>query len=299
MSLILGSRFLNAFFHQFGSCIIFCLIRQISSFLLVTECRSREFADKFVAVFRILIYCSLSLLQRHHGHRFILRIRQSRADGGFAKCCVKTRKTGYRQLLGVVGVDGRNLTIAVHQTDYLAVLVGKRTTYCIFGSTIREDVIVVRSLELLYAADVLLLVSRLLDRIRNQPDLVASSRFLGCDRGSNCRGVDAEFSHIIEFIGSHDGLNRNRFAGSVNNACLYSSDKWFEGTDSRSLVVDKNTLGRGDNVAFLIESSQGENALSQFLDRTRLGIEGRCSEHQSHHDHIYFFHNLIFVACAY
>ena len=37
MSLILGSRFLNAFFHQFGSCIIFGLIRQISGFLLVTE----------------------------------------------------------------------------------------------------------------------------------------------------------------------------------------------------------------------------------------------------------------------
>ena len=202
-------------------------------------------------------------------------------------------------MLGVVGVDGRNLTIAVHQTDDLAVLVGKRTTYCIFGSTIREDVIVVRSLELLYAADVLLLVSRLLDRIRNQPDLVASSRFLGCNRGSNCRGVDAEFSHIVELVGSHDGLNRNRFAGSVNNASLYSSDKWLKGADSRSLVVNKNTLGRGDNVAFLIESSQGENALSQFLDRTRLGIEGRCSEHQSHHDHIYFFHNLICVACAY
>ena len=209
MSLILGSRLLNAFFHQFGCCIIFSLIRQISGFFLVTECRSREFADKLVAIFRIFIYCSLSLLQRHHGHRLILRIRQSRADGGFAKSCIKTRKTGYLQLLGVVGVDGRNLTIAVHQTDDLAVLVGKRTTYCIFRSTIREDVIVVRSLELLHAADVLLLVSRLLDRIRNQPDLVASSRFLGCDRSGNGRGVDAEFSHIVELVGSHDSLNRD------------------------------------------------------------------------------------------
>ena len=77
MSLILGSRFLNAFFHQFGSCIIFCLIRQISGFLLVTEGWSREFADKLIAIFRILISCSLAFLQSHHRHRVVLCIRKS------------------------------------------------------------------------------------------------------------------------------------------------------------------------------------------------------------------------------
>ena len=180
----------------------------------------------------------------------------------------------------------------MHDTNHLSAFVDEWATHCIVGYGVGEDVVIVSFLKLLNACDILLLERWLLDRIRNEPNLAARRWFCCCNVGS--RGITQypELSHIVKFIGTEDGIHVQRLSAGIHDGSLYSTDKRFEGTDSRSLVINKYTLCRRDDVTILVEGGECKYALSGFLYRAWLSEEGWCTQHQSHQYHIYSFHIL-------
>ena len=151
MSLILGVRLLNAFFHQFGCLLKLVLLYQNRTLLLVSEGGGWETGEELVCILGVGFTAQLRLVQRHHGDGVLLHIRQGGADARLAKRCIEGGKSRYLQLLGIVGIDGRNLTVAMHDSDYLTVFVDERTAHGIIGHGDGEDVVIVGGLELLYA----------------------------------------------------------------------------------------------------------------------------------------------------